>query len=1480
MPETPGTAQPRGPREEILCGLFAEVLGLADVGVDDNFFGMGGQSLLATRLVKRIRTVLGAAIGVRAVFQAPTVRELLGRLDGGRDRPGVTAVSPRPETVPPSPGQRRLWFLDRLEGPSPTYNMPIATRVRGVLDLRALAAALGDVVGRHESLRTVFAEHEGEPVQRILEDARIEVALTECPPAELEAAVARACAHVFDLATDPPLYTEVITAQPGECVLVLVLHHIAGDGWSIDLLGADLSSAYAARLRGHPPEWEPLPVQYADYALWHREVLAGENAERLAHWTEKLRDLPEELALPTDRPCPPKPGNRCGRVHVPLDAELDHALRGLARSRHATVFMVVQAALAALLTRLGAGTDIPLGTVVAGRGEEALDDLVGFFVNTLVLRTDTSGDPTFAELLGRVRETDLAAYANQDLPFDHVVEALNPVRSLSRHPLFQVALSWAEGGVLALDLAGAECLPGTAVAQGAKFDLDFAFERRSTDSGAGGDGDAGGIDLTITYATGLFDESTVVTLAERFTRILRQVVTAPETRLSALEVLSPRERERILTGWNDTASPRRTCSVVEVFGERAAATPDAVAVVSDRERLTYGELEERAGHLAAALAEAGVGAGTVVPLLMERSAGLIVALLAVLRAGAAYLPVHTAYPVTRMRAIVEETGCPVLLVDHAYGGHELAVGRRVLVVDASGGLSRPRTEERDGRERRHRRTAPESPPPHPLGEPRSPLDTTQKPLDEPRTSLSTAQKPLDEPRSPLDKAWPEDLAYVMYTSGSTGEPKGIGVTHQGVVDLALDPMWEVGPADRVLFHAPHAFDASTYEIWVPLLTGARVVVAPPGQLDAPTLERLIRENDVSHVHLTAGLFRVVAEDLTGCFTGVREVLTGGDVVSPLAVGAVLESCPETTVRTLYGPTEITLCATWTRWRTGDRPTTTVPLGRPMANTRAYVLDDALRPVPPRVPGELYLAGAGLARGYVGRPGLTAARFVACPFGEAGERMYRTGDVVRWDEEGRLIFLGRTDDQVKIRGFRVEPGEVEAVLASAPGVRQATVVVREDRPGDKRLVGYVVTSPAASSQSTPSGGVPAPSTAPPGASSKDIGSADTTSTDAARCRDHVAGLLPEYMVPSAVVVLEAFPVTANGKLDRHALPAPVHRAQPGGHPPRTPREAVLCELFAEVLGVSEVGVHDSFFDLGGHSLLAVRLVSRARAVLGVEVGVSALFADPTVAGLTGHLGGETTGVPAVLSYRSGGELCPVFLIPAANGLGWCYSALPRHLPSGHPVHAFQDPRLVGGHVHPLSVPDLAAAYLERIRAIQPRGPYVVAGWSFGGTVGQQIAADLTAAGEEVALLVLLDSYPGDVRGLSFGDPGNPATERELIRTALDGVTAPPGSGGSALKTALREAGSPLAALDETTIGDLVAVAGENARAMAAHTAVPFTGPALCFDATLQDVRASETWRPFLPALTAHGVPCDHNGIVSSDALGKIAPVLAKHLPDPG
>ncbi|WP_371495124.1 amino acid adenylation domain-containing protein [Kitasatospora sp. NBC_00374] len=1067
---TPGGRAPRTVREEILHDLFAEALGVERLGIDDDFFQLGGHSLLAIRLVNRIRATVDAGAEVRMLFEDPTVAGLAERLGAaaGRRRPAVLAVADRPAFLPLSSGQRRLWVLDQLSGPSGTWNDPMVTRIDGVLDHAALAAAVQDVTARHETLRTVYRQQGGEPYQWIVPaaEAVVPVRTASCEPHEADALVAEEATRAFDLEADLPIRVLVVETGPAEYTLLVVLHHIATDGFSIRPFYQDLSLAYAARREGRQPDWQPLPVQYADYTLWQAELLGddrdrdGEANRQLGYWRDTLADLPDELALPYDRPRPVRPTNRGDAVHLRLDAAAHRSLREVANRYHATVFMVAQAALAAVLARFGAGGDIPLGTVVAGRSEEALDGLVGCFINTLVLRTDTTGDPTFGDLLARVRDADLAAYEHQDLPFDRLVEDLQPTRSLGRHPLFQVMISWAGATDGLLGLPGLHCTPAPAESEVSRFDLGLRIDEQPV--GSGGESE---LALLLRYSVDLFDRGTAQEVGDRFVRLLRAAALAPETRIGAYDLLSADEA-RALAEFDATGPAQAPCTLLEAFDRQVAATPEAVAVDDGGRELTYRQLSSSADRLAAELIAAGVAPQTAVPILMERSAEILVAFLAVLRAGGSYLPLHTAHPSARLRRTLAAETSPVLLVSEALREHELVreqagSGRSVLVAEAA--------------------------------------------------VVTTGGEPPAWPR-----VRPEDLAYVMYTSGSTGEPKGIEITHQGVVDLALDPSWEVTAADRVLFQAPPAFDGSTYEIWAPLLAGGRVVVAPPGGLDAQRLQHLVRERGLTRVSLTAGLFRVIAEDAPEAFAGLAEVTTGGDVISANAVRLVLDACPGIIVRTTYGPTEMTLCVTQQGWRAGDVLGAAVPLGRPMGGTRARVLDRDLRPVLPGRTGELYLAGAGTARGYRGQPALTAERFVADPYGEPGGRMYRTGDVVRRTREGELQFVGRTDDQVKIRGFRIETGEVEAALVEAPGVRQAAVLAREDRPGDKRLVGYLVAR-------------------------------EGVVLDTAALTARLAERLPDYMVPSALVPVAALPLTANGKVDRAALPAPDFTRKPARPP---------------------------------------------------------------------------------------------------------------------------------------------------------------------------------------------------------------------------------------------------------------------------------------------------------------------------------------------
>ncbi|MFG3230063.1 amino acid adenylation domain-containing protein, partial [Kitasatospora sp. NPDC048194] len=1133
---------------------------LPTVGIDDNFFDLGGHSLLATKLTSRIRTTVGAELPIRTLFDHPTVAALAAALPvTGAARPALRPGD-RPERIPLSSAQQRLWFIEQFEGSSALYNTPVAVRLTGEIDTAALAEALRDVVDRHEVLRTTFPSTDGRPHQVVSSAAGSALRTVAVgTPEELGTALAEAGREVFDLARDLPVRATLFSLPGGEHVLLVLLHHIAADGWSVAPLFRDLAAAYQARRTGSAPEWQPLPVQYADYTLWQRELLgteAGPTAlltDQLSHWRTALADAPEELALPYDRPRPAVPTHRGGLVEVTVDRELRSALAEVAAQQQASLFMALQAAVAALYTRLGAGTDLPLGTPVAGRTDAALDDLVGFFVNTLLLRTDTSGNPTFRELLDRVRRTDLDAYDHQDVPFERLVEHLNPTRTPGRHPLFQTLVALEGRAAVPTAFGDLACAEHPFELDVAKFDLSFRFTEQ---------GPQDGLTVAVEYATDLFDRSTAATLADRLVRVLHAAAADPDAPIGSFGILAPAEREQLLTDWNDTASPVPDATLPELFEARAAATPDAPAVVAADGTLSYAELDSRAEHLAAHLADAGVGADTPVVLLMDRSADLVTAILAVTKAGGTYVPLDDRHPAERLRRITADTGAALVLVDAAHRGHPLAAAAPCPVLPLTGDR-----------------------------------------FDAPRRRLAR--------RMPLH---PEQLAYVMFTSGSTGEPKGIAITHRDVVQLASDPCWRHPDGLRVLFHAPHAFDASTYELWAPLLSGGQVVVAPHGELDAAAIGALVRAHRLTHVHVTAGLFRVIAEEDPGVFTGVREVLTGGDVVSSAAVRRVLEAVPGAGVRVLYGPTEITLCATQLAIASAESVPDVVPIGRPLANTRAYVLDDTLRPVPAGVPGELYLAGAGLARGYLGRPTLTAERFVACPYGNGkGERMYRTGDLARWTTTGQLEFLGRTDDQVKIRGFRIELAEVETAFTTHPTVGHAVALVREDQPGDKRLVVYITRSATTASDTT----TPDPATP-------------------AELRAHAAERLPAYMLPAAIVTLDTLPVTANGKVDRRALPAPDYRTTPQGREPRTERERSLCELFAQVLGVATVGIDDDFFDLGGHSLLATKLVSRIRTTLGVEMSIRTLFDHPTVGELATALPAARKARPALRPMRRPGS----------------------------------------------------------------------------------------------------------------------------------------------------------------------------------------------------------------------------------------------------
>ncbi|MET9660090.1 non-ribosomal peptide synthase/polyketide synthase [Streptomyces sp. NPDC006510] len=1147
LPE-PGTGvgrAPATPAEERLCALFAEVLGVDRVGAEDGFFELGGHSLLATKLVSRIRTEFGAELPVRALFEATTPEQLADRLGTAGTARRAPRPMARPELLPLSYAQRRLWFINRMDPQDARYNLALAVRLTGTLDAAALRAALADVVARHETLRTVFPEVDGEPRQRVLDDWRPQLDTEYLGADALPAALAAEAGRGFDLSGEPPLRATLFSLGTDTHVLLLGLHHIAGDGWSLAPLGRDLSAAYEARLGGSAPQWEPLPVQYADYTLWQREILGDEDradsemSRQLAHWKAALAGLPDQLELPADRPRPAVATFRGGRAPVRIDAALHRRLVRLAQQRSTSLFMVVRTGLAALLTRLGAGTDIPVGTAVAGRTDEALDDLVGCFINTLVLRTDTSGDPSFGELLDRVRETDLAAYAHQDVPFERLVEVLNPARSLSRHPLFQVMVTLQNNETARLGLPGLDVRPEDIGGGAVRFDLLLDLSERFT-----ADGTPDGLTGALDYSADLFDPATAQRITEQFVRVLEAGAADPGLPIGDIDVLGPQERHRVLEEWNDTAAELSGATLPALFEARAARTPDAVALLTENgtgacAELSYGRLNARANRLAHRLIEAGAGPERFVALALPRSAELVVAMLAVLKTGAGYLPVDPDYPADRI-------------------AHMLADARPVLVVADD--------------------------PEFDTGDPGRPVvDPADDPYRADASTLLPDTDPTDRDRlAPLTPAHP---AYVIYTSGSTGRPKGVVIPHSGLVNFltAMTDRFPLGAADRLLAVTTVAFDIHTLEIHAPLIDGAGVVLADRATVrDPDALAALAERTGATLMQATPSLWQELVTGHPERLRGLR-MLVGGEALPPGLAAAMRELGTEVT--NLYGPTETTVWSTAAAL-TG-RPGAPA-IGTPVRNTRAYVLDARLRPVAPGVAGELYLAGAGVARGYLNRPGLTAERFVADPFAPvAGARMYRTGDLARWAGDGNLEYLGRTDHQVKVRGFRIELGEIEAVLAAHPDVARAVVTVHAQGSPDARLVAYLV---------------------PSGDREPRLGAV----------REHAGAVLPEHMVPGAVVVLDALPLTPNGKVDRAALPDPEFGTDGAGRAPRTPAEEILCGMFAEILGADRVGLDDSFFDLGGHSLLATRLVSRIRTAFGVELPIRALFEAPTVARLIVHL----------------------------------------------------------------------------------------------------------------------------------------------------------------------------------------------------------------------------------------------------------------------
>jgi amino acid adenylation domain-containing protein len=1124
-------AAPRTPTEEILAQLWAEVLRKESVGVDDDFFALGGHSLLATRLLARVQNALGVVVPLRALFEGPTVTALAVRVEEMR-RAGLPVLPPvvavdRDRPLPLSFAQERLWFLDRLEGGSAAYNIPTALRLSGALDSAALERALGEIVRRHESLRTVLREVDGGAVQVIAPFGAFALPVEDLSgldetarETEVKRRAQEDAARPFDLSEGPLFRAALLRVADEEHVLLLCVHHIVTDGWSSGVLLRELSALYAAYRDGSDSPLAELPVQYADYAVWQREQLRGEVLDRqVDYWKDRLTGAPALLELPTDRPRPPVQSHRGARETFDLPRALLDGLQALGRSEGATLYMVLLGAFQLLLSKYSGNEDIVVGSPIAGRTRKEVEELIGFFANTLVLRTELSGDPSFRELLGRVREGTLGAYEHQEVPFERLVAELQPERSMSHSPLFQVmfAMQNVDGSGSGSGLAGLGMDGVIAESETTRFDLALTAVPHD-----------GGVHGVLEYSTDLFERGTIERMLGHLERVLEQVVADAGVRLSQLELLSAEERGLVVDAWNQTAAevPGDRC-IHELFEAQAARTPDAIALVFEDEPLSYAELNARANRLAHHLAELGVGPEVRVGICLERGMEMIVSVLAVLKAGGAYVPLDPAYPTERLAFVLADSAVPVLVTQESLRA-ALPAADGVAVVSVDGDAERIATQSAENPER---------------------------------------------------GAGPDHLAYVIYTSGSTGTPKGVMVPHRGIPNLAYAQARRFGidSTSRVLQFASFSFDAAVAELFDALLAGGTLVLASrEALLPGPALLETLQGGRVTVATLPPSVLAVLSPD---DLPELRTVVSAGEAVDAATVERWSDGRAFVNA---YGPTETTVCATAAHCEADGRAPA---IGRPLENVRAYVLDAAGRPAPVGIAGELCVGGVGVVRGYLGRPGLTAERFVPDPFAtKPGARLYRTGDRARWRAEGVLEYMGRLDEQVKVRGFRIEPGEIEATLRRHEAVRECAVVAREDASGGTQLVGYIV------------------------------GEADP---DALRA--HLRGSLPEYMVPSAFVSLDALPLTPNGKLDRKSLPAPDFAPAEARYvAPRTPTEEALVGIWAEVLRLERVGVEESFFELGGHSLLATRVVSRVRQDFGVEVPLQALFEQPTVAAMARHV----------------------------------------------------------------------------------------------------------------------------------------------------------------------------------------------------------------------------------------------------------------------
>jgi amino acid adenylation domain-containing protein len=1803
---TDGYRAPRTPQEEILCAIFAEVLSLEQVGIEDDFFALGGHSLMATRLVSQVRATLGVELALRTLFEAPTVAELAPHVSRAEKVRAPLVRQRRPERVPLSYAQQRLWFIDQLEGSNSTeYNMPSALRLRGELDMQALHRALDTIVERHESLRTHFTEIESQPVQIIEPPSPFHLKMENLSGLSEDAQRERVLAAMrqewdqpFDLSRGPVLRVKLIKLSEQDHILLRTFHHIVSDGWSVGVFSREFMLLYEAFHEGRENPMPPLSVQYADFALWQRAWLDEDALARdLAYWKKQLEGIPEQLELPKDRPRPAMQTYSADVCDARLSASQVAALKQLTQEHQSTLYMTLLSAFAVLLHRYSGQDDIVVGSPIANRQEAQLEQMIGFFVNSLVMRVRLNPELAFTDLLSLVRSTALEAYQHQDVPFERLVEELSPERSLNRTPIFQVVFAVQNAPMGMQQLKGLEIEPIGGDELRVRFDLELHVFEHGDELG-----------FYWLYNQSLFDRWRMEQMARHYVGLLQLILASPDIPLHRLDILRAEERQMLLVDANATAEPLLESTLLASFEKQVARTPNAAAVVFENTKLSFGELNERANRLAHHLISLGVGSESLIAIALKRSPELLVALLGVLKSGAAYLPLDLEIPESRLAYMIADAAPAFVLTGNSLRSR-LPRSAKVLDLHAPDLLSA--------------------------------FDKA------PSYNLTDADRVF-----PL---LPQHPAYVIYTSGSTGVPKGVVVSHEGLWNYLQwsTRAYHVQHGNGSPVHSSISFDLTVTGIYPALLTGKPVILAPE-QHDVENLGSILQsQNDLSLVKLTPAHLEVVNNTLAPEFLKQRAgaLVIGGEALKYESLAAWREHAPETRLINEYGPTETVVGCCVYQVQSDDPSSGDVPIGRPIANTQLYLLDKYLQPVPIGAPGELYISGTGVARGYLRRPALTAERFVADPFGKPGTRMYRTGDLARWRVDGALEYLGRVDQQIKIRGYRIELGEIEAALKRNERVSDALVMLREQR-GDKQLIGYVIARQGETEQTqaqvsqithwqqlyestykenaagaadfnlagwtssytgepvpaeemriwveetvsrikalqprkalelgcgsgllltriaphcesyvgvdfskevlaqlehylqqrpdlknvtlhygvahelafieddsvdlvilnsvvqyfpntdyllqvlaeaervTRSGGHifigdvrslglveayhtsvqlykaadntpledlkqrmiqaqqneeelvidaafftelarrsrkigraepalkqgsydnelsrfrfdvtltlgakekiaepehwvpwnpaagwqkevedilaqhPQTSVAVRGirdrrtASSVEAahklqsGSSGTAAELRAACEsmsgedpdvisqlaqrlgvpfawqgfgsdavydvifsprwipqesagevlpgyysryantpaqgsatselgrslhEYLRQSLPDYMVPSTIMVVPSWPLTRNGKIDRRALPAPLQQHREGYRSPRTPQEDLLCKMFGEVLGLAHVGIDDNFFSLGGHSLMATRLVSQVRSTLGVELRIRTLFEAPTVADLVQRLDVKTSPESAferILPLRSHGSLPPLFCAHPAGGLSWTYAGFMRELDPQRPIYGLQASAVANDEPFPTSVEAMAEDYVKAIRQIQPKGPYYLLGWSFGGILIFAVACHLQQQGEQVASLTIMDSYPStDER------PARVETEDEILREAASLLGLDVKQFGdrpvdfAMLFQAADRAGHIPADFNQHIAKRTLQMMKHNAALGRSFRPGRFDGDIQFFfaDQKKGEYSLPEAWQPFITGrIYTHVIHCKHSEMTEPVPLKEIGRILDRHL----